>query len=166
MPIWSRNHRACETTWTTLFALTQLRAPFPSAGEIPMSELTFWVDSASARAVRAESLSQQLDNTFRLLRGARFERGIGRATATSRMRDTLLVESNTVAHLAEECDALYRFFGEPDPEIAAVMDPGAGNGDGTGALSAGDGGAHDNVDAGGVTTDAQDDDRAREDDDA
>lgn len=126
MPVWSRNHRACTTTWTTLFALTQLRATFDDSGVLPMPELLFWAGSARARATRAESLSNQIDNIFRLLRGARFEDGVDRPTAIARLRDTLLVEANTVASLAEEADGLYRFFGESEmaPELH-VEDAGA-----------------------------------------
>ena len=114
MLAWSRNHRACETTWTTLFALGQLRAPFPSAGGIPMDGLTFWAGSPEARATRAETLSQQMDNTFRMLRGARYEVGIDQPTAATGLRDALLEQSNTVAHVAAMADSLYRFFGESE----------------------------------------------------
>lgn len=128
MAVWSRNHRACETTWTTLFALTQLRAPFPAAGEFTMPQLLFWAGSARARQTRAEALSNQIDNIFRLLRGARFEEGVDRSAAVARLRDTLLVEANTVAVLAEEADALYRFFGESQ----LVLDPDEGDTDAEG----------------------------------
>jgi hypothetical protein len=118
MPVWSRNHRACETTWTTLFALGQLRAPFQASGAITMDRLLFWAGSAQARKTRAEALSHQLDNVFRLLRGARFEDGVDRLTATTNLRDTLVVKENTVAALAEAADELYRFFGEESGQVA------------------------------------------------
>lgn len=117
MPVWSRNHRSCETTWTTLFALEQLRAPFQPSGAFTMNRLLFWAGSAQARATRAEALSNQLDNIFRLLRGARFEEGVDRSIATTGLRDTLLVKENTVAVLAEVADEMYRFFGEEAEQV-------------------------------------------------
>ncbi len=115
MATWSRNHRACETTWTTLYALTQLHAAFPDAGTIPMSQLTFWAQQGDTRDVRARSLATQVDRVFVRLRGAQYEEGVNQTTAISNLVETLSAESKTVADLAEAADAQYRFWGEEAP---------------------------------------------------
>jgi hypothetical protein len=117
MSTWSRNHRSCETTWSTLYALIQLRAAFPDSGEIPMPQLAFWTQSARSREVRARALAAQMDGVFTHIRGARYEDEVNQAGAVAALSVALLTESNTVSDLAEACDAQYRFWGEsaPDP---------------------------------------------------
>ena len=118
MATWSRNHRACETTWTTLFSLTQLRAVFGESGDLPMSQLTFWTQPGDTRQVRAQTLGTQMDRIFVRLRGAKYEDGVTQAGAISALVASLLDESGTVADLADTADVHYRFFGEEvlDPE--------------------------------------------------
>ncbi len=121
MANWSRNNRACETTWTTLYALTQLHSAFPDSGTIPMSQLTFWVQQDDTREVRTRSLATQMDRVFVRLRGARYEDGVNQTSAISALVAALGSESKTVADLAETADAQYRFWGE----AAAAPDPGS-----------------------------------------
>lgn len=112
MPTWSSNHRACKTTWSTLLALTQLQEAFPLAGVIPMPSLLFWAGSDDARAQRAQTLAQQMDNIFRLLRNARYEDGVSAEAALAGLEAALLKESNTVADLSDAADTLYLFWQE------------------------------------------------------
>lgn len=118
MAIWSRNHRACETTWTTLYALTQLREAFPQAGDIPMQQLTFWTQSGDSRDVRARTLATQMDRVFVRLRGATYEDGANRTGAVSELVSALVSKDKSIAQLAEVADAQYRFWGEE-----ALADP-------------------------------------------
>ena len=119
MAVWSANHRACVTTWSTLFALTQLTEPFATAGDLPMSALTFFnaAGTAEMRELQASTLATQLDNIFRVLRGARYEDGVHHDGAVSAMVDVLTVADKTVAELAEVADAQYRFWGEGDVHL-------------------------------------------------
>jgi hypothetical protein len=125
MAAWSRNHRSCEATWTTLYALIQLRAAFGDAGEIPMSQLTFWTQSARSRDVRARALAAQMDGVFTTIRGARYEDGVQQNGAIAALSEALLTESKTVSDLAEVCDAQYRFWGEVAPEPADASGTGS-----------------------------------------
>jgi len=131
MATWSRNHRSCETTWSTLYALIQIRAAFPDAGGIPMTQLAFWTQPARSRNVRARALAAQMDGVFTHIRGARYEDGVEQAGAVAALSEALLTESNTVADLAEVCDAQYRFWGEIAPDAGggpgAAVAPGAGS---------------------------------------
>ena len=95
---WNKNNRACKTTWLTLLLLDQHQSAFAQAGAIKMEQLSFWSGGGSAdfRAVRAETLLNQLDNNFRLVRGAEFEQGIDEPTAKAALRGVLLDgEQNT-----------------------------------------------------------------------
>ena len=112
MATWSRNHRACETTWTTLYALSQLRAAFPAAGIIPMRQLTFWDQESDTLDVRSRSLATNLDGVFVRVRGAEYEDGVNQESAISGLVTILKVGSKVVADLAEAADAQYRFWGE------------------------------------------------------
>jgi hypothetical protein len=116
MADWSRNHRACATTWTTLLILHQNRKTFDKSGDVKMAELTFWNQTASApmRTLQAKTLAAQIDNMFRLTRGAQYEAGVTRTKATTDISDTLVDSDKTIADLAEVNDANYRFWGEED----------------------------------------------------
>jgi hypothetical protein len=114
MAVWSSNHRACTTTWSTLLVLTQIQEAFPKAGAIPMTDLAFWAGSDDARRTRAETLAQQVDNIFRQLRGAKYEEGVAGEDAIQKMVAQLLTQGGTVADLAEVSDALYLFWKEAE----------------------------------------------------
>ena len=107
-----------------MIALIQLRAAFPDSGEIPMPQLAFWTQPARSRSVRARALAAQMDGVFTHIRGARYEDGVQQAEAVSALSEALLTESNTVADLAEVCDAQYRFWGEIAPEPGDGPDAG------------------------------------------
>jgi len=124
MATWSRNHRSCETTWSALYALIQLRAAFPDSGEIPMPQLAFWTQSARSRDVRARALAAQMDGIFTHIRGARYEDGVDQSGAVAALSEALLTESTTVSGLAEVCDAQYRFWGESAPNSGGSPDVG------------------------------------------
>ena len=116
---WNKNNRACKTTWLTLLLLDQHQSAFPQAGAIRMDQLTFWSGGGSAdfRAARAETLLNQLDNNFRMVRGAEFEKGSDETAAKAALRDVLLDSGQTVADLAAAADAHYLFLGETSDEI-------------------------------------------------
>lgn len=114
MAVWSKNRRACKTTWSTLLALAQIQEAFPKAGTIPMADLAFWAGSEGARRARAESLAQQMDNIFRILRKATYEDGVTSEDAIQAMVAQLLIGAGTVADLAEVNDALYLFRREEE----------------------------------------------------
>lgn len=115
---WSANNRACKTTWTTLRILNQLEQTFDKAGAVKMDGLTFWNQGSSSdsRESVAHSLSIQIDNVFRLIRGARYEGGVTKPEAVQGMLDILLDESKTVTDLALVADALYQFWKEDEDD--------------------------------------------------
>jgi hypothetical protein len=113
---WSKNNRACTTTWTTLRVLDQNGRTFDKSGPVKMEQLTFWNKAASAqmRKLQAQTLSTQIDNVFRLIRGAKYESGVTRAQAIAGMVATMTDAEKTIADLAEVNDASYQFWGEKD----------------------------------------------------
>ena len=118
MAIWSKNNRACTTTWTTLRVLDQLDEVFKDSGDLLMSELGFWNDAASAdiRKQQASALASQMDNVFRLIRRAKYEWHVGRKRAVSGMVGVLTDSEATVSQLAEVIDRMYMFWGEDSDE--------------------------------------------------
>lgn len=114
MAVWSENHRACKTTWSTLRVLEQTRRTFSKAGKLKMPNLTFWSDTdpKGIRAVKARTLAMQMDNIFRDLRGARFEKNKSRSVAIDDMVKVLTNKDRTIAELAEVNDSNYKFWKE------------------------------------------------------
>lgn len=117
-PKWSKEIRACKTTWLTLLGLDQIQSAFPQAGDIKMNEMTFWSAGGGAdlRATRAETLLNQIDNTFRIIRGAKFEEGTNENDAKAALRGVLLDSEQTVADLAAAANTHYLFLGETSNE--------------------------------------------------
>jgi hypothetical protein len=116
MANWSKNNRACKTTWSTLRTLDQLNEVFVEAGDLKIKELTFYNQTSSAgqRTSMARMLAVQLDNIFREIRGARYEDNIDGEKAIGSMVEVLTTSDATVASLAEECDVNYKFYGEEE----------------------------------------------------
>src|SRR5437773_5837600 len=114
MAEWSKNNRACKTTWSTLFVLNQHQETFPDADALKMKELTFFTrtDDGQLRKVMARDLAIAMDNTFRLIRHAKFEKGVKPASALKDMVDTLLDGEKTMTDLAAANDTNYLFLGE------------------------------------------------------
>jgi hypothetical protein len=119
MAEWSPNNRACKTTWFTLFVLNQHQEAFPDAGELKMKDLTFYSRTADAdlRKTMARDLAIAMDNNFRLIRGADFEKSVQPGAAIKDMVDVLLDEDKTMTELAAVNDDNYRFLGEKSDEI-------------------------------------------------
>lgn len=119
MAEWNKNNRACKTTWSTLYVLNQLQEAFPAAGALKMKQLTFFTQAGDAelRKVAAKNLAISMDNIFRLIRHAKFEKGVKPETALQQMIDTLLDEKKTVADLAAVNDKNYLFLGESHDDI-------------------------------------------------
>jgi hypothetical protein len=116
MANWSKNNRACKTTWSTLRTLDQLDAVFGDAGTLKMKELTYYNQTSSKeqRKSIARMLAAQLDNIFRELRGARYENEITGDKAIQSMVEILIKPEATVAVLSEQCDINYKFYGEDE----------------------------------------------------
>lgn len=114
MSAWSGEIRACKTTWSTLLALGQMEAPFPDAGAIPMTQLTFWTSADTGRDVRARALATEMDGLFTHVRGATYEDGVTQPAAVAAVTASLLTESGTVADLSGVCDTQYHFRGETE----------------------------------------------------
>lgn len=116
MAVWTKNNRACTTTWTTLRVLHQIIDKFDNAGEVTMKELAFYNLSPDIefRKVQASALAFQIDNVFRMIRRAVYESGTTQEKAVNEIISTLLDEKKTVAHLALVSDRNYVFWGEED----------------------------------------------------
>lgn len=114
MATWSKNNMACADTWIFLKALMQLNEVFSKSGTIKVEELTFWNESASPelRNIAAKTICQQLDNMFRLIDKATFEKDVTIEDAINSMADVLLKKGNTLTDVAEVVDSKYFFQGE------------------------------------------------------
>jgi len=111
---WSKNNRACTTTWSTLFVLDQNKSTFDKSATKKMSELLFWAQSASsdARSIQAKGIAIEIDNIFTLVRGATYEKDKTKEMAIDSIAAILIVESKTIKDLAEENDKNYLFWQE------------------------------------------------------
>jgi hypothetical protein len=116
---WNVNNRACTTLWTTLFRMRQFTTNFSESGALMMSDLLFF-NNASSPALRkkeAEILSDQLDYTFRIGRGAKYEAGVDRTKAMNSLIGILINEKKKVEELAKAADDCYLFWGEKINEL-------------------------------------------------
>ncbi|HBF38907.1 MAG TPA: hypothetical protein DDW50_16500 [Firmicutes bacterium] len=109
---WSKNNRACTTTWSTLLILDQISAPFVDSSVIKMQEFTFWnhASSSDMRRILATTLAIQMDNIFIMIRGAQYETGITKETVTSGIAGLLTDGDKTVNDLADLNDSNYVFW--------------------------------------------------------
>jgi hypothetical protein len=116
MSDWSKNHRAHTTTWSTLLLLHQNARVFRESGAVPMSGLTYWNSTGSAdiRKLQVATLVQQLDNVFRMIRGAKYEPGLTHETAIEALTAVLQDPAKTICDLANTADTCYRFYAETD----------------------------------------------------
>lgn len=114
MANWTKNNRACTTLWTTLFNMKQLQSNFEDSGQLKMEDLTFYnvFSSSDQRNQQAKIIADQLDNIFRIGRGAKYENGISRSDAVTTMIVILTDDSKTVEELAIKIDKQYLFWGE------------------------------------------------------
>jgi hypothetical protein len=116
MSNWTVNNRSATSTWLTLKLLAQIPKDevFKKAGSRRMDELLFWNKSSSEkiRKIQVEALSIMMDNVFRDMRGAKYEKGISSEKVINDIRETMLNSDNTVADLAEINDKNYLFWGE------------------------------------------------------
>jgi hypothetical protein len=115
MADWSVNSRACTSVWLALRLLEQSKKVFKVSGTIPVKKFLFWNPTASAemRRLQATTLAKQMDNIFRQIDGATLEKGVTVTDAVAGMVGILVDADQTMADLAELCDANYRFWGEP-----------------------------------------------------
>ena len=114
MADWSKNNRACTTLWTTLNKMEQLSTNFDDSGDLKMNDLTFYnaLGSADLRKQQAIIIADQLDNIFRIGRGAEYETDIDRTKAISSIVQILTDEEKLVKDLASTVDDAYNFWGE------------------------------------------------------
>lgn len=111
---WDTNARANETLWTTLYLLNQLFTNYKESGSLAMKDLTFYnpLVSSDFRRNQALMLADQLDNVFRMGRGAIFEPGVERGDAILKITGLMTDGEKTVEDLAELVDDLYKFWQE------------------------------------------------------
>ncbi|PSL48345.1 hypothetical protein CLV51_1021212 [Chitinophaga niastensis] len=114
MATWSKNNRACTTLWTTFSLMQQLSTNFDDSGELHIKDLTFYnvLGSADIKKQQANIIADQLDNIFRLGRGATYEKNIDRAAAMTAMNSILIDPEKQLKDLAEVLDNTYIFWGE------------------------------------------------------
>ncbi|MBC8096715.1 MAG: hypothetical protein H7Y43_12975 [Akkermansiaceae bacterium] len=117
--VWSNNNSACTKTWFCLSEdiLGQLGKKesenFDIAGEVKMSELTFWNKHAPAnRPAEAAELADMLTKLFCNMVGAVYEPGQNYASAVLAMTAILTDADKTVCELAAVVDEQHRFLKE------------------------------------------------------
>lgn len=109
---WSKNNRACTTTWSTLLILDQISAAFSDSGALKIQDFTFWnkTGSSEMRKLMANTLATQMDNIFTMIRGAQYEKGVTKENAINGMMNILAVGDQTVSGLAELNNNNYAFW--------------------------------------------------------
>jgi len=114
MADWNPNNRACTTTWSTLRVLDQNNKPFSKSGNVKMDKLLFWNQAATPamRKLQATTIATQMDNIFREIRGATYEKGVTEQKAITESVATLIDADKTISDLAGVCDNNYLFWGE------------------------------------------------------
>jgi hypothetical protein len=114
MADWTKNNRACTTLWTTLFNMQQLSTNFDDSGDLKINDLTFYnaLGSSDLRRQQATIIADQLDNIFRVGRGAKYESEIDRTKAIAGMVSILTDENKFVKDLASNVDDSYNFWDE------------------------------------------------------
>ena len=114
MADWSTSNRACTTLWSSLYNMNILSTNFQDSGVIKMSDLTIFnaLASEEVRRKQAEIIADQLDNIFRIGRGAKYENGVTRSTALTSLVTVLTNPDKTVSDLAAAADECYAFWGE------------------------------------------------------
>ncbi|WP_430403689.1 hypothetical protein [Fluviicola sp.] len=116
MADWTKNNRACTTLWSTLFNMQQLSTNFDDSGDLKIDELTFYnaLGSSDLRRQQATIIADQIDNIFRVGRGAKYESEIDRTKAIAGMVTILIDENKFVKDLASNVDDSYNFWGESE----------------------------------------------------
>lgn len=111
---WSKNNRACTTTWSTLLILDQIKEVFKDSGTIKIQDFSFWSKTASSdmRKLMANTLAIQMDNIFSMILGAKHEEGKTKDTAVADIVSILTNGDKTVLELAEVNDKNYLFWKE------------------------------------------------------
>lgn len=114
MADWTKNNRACTTLCTTLFNMQQLKTSFEESGDLKMSDLTFYnvLSSSNLRSQESRIIADQLDNVFRIGRGAKYEKSVDRSKAISSMTEILSDEDKQVKDLSTNIDESYLFWDE------------------------------------------------------
>ncbi|MCF2518544.1 hypothetical protein [Dyadobacter sp. CY351] len=115
---WTDEKMAHVDTWFTLFRTNQILAPFPDAGKIKMSELTFYNPAASRDHLKIEAtlIANTVDQLFSAF-GVKLENNISRNGALSAMIEVLMDDSKTIEDLAEANDTNYLFVNEKKPVV-------------------------------------------------
>ena len=109
---WSKNNRACTTTWSTLLILDQISAAFNDSGLLKIQDFTFWnkTGSTEMRQLMATTLATQMDNIFTMIRGAQYESTVTKEIAINGMINILTGGAQTVSDLAEFNNNSYAFW--------------------------------------------------------
>lgn len=110
MAKWTSSKPSHLDTWFSLLRLGQIKDPFPVAGQIKMSELTFYNPTIGNDSLKVEAtlIADTIDRVFTAWK-AKLERNISRNTALNDMIKTLLDKDKTILDLAEINDGNYFF---------------------------------------------------------
>jgi hypothetical protein len=94
--------------------MKQLQSNFNDSGQLKMEDLTFYnvLSSSDLRNQEAKIIADQLDNIFRIGRGAKYESSVSRSSAMTAMIEILTDDSKLVEELATKIDEQYLFWGE------------------------------------------------------
>ncbi|MEM7384051.1 MAG: hypothetical protein AAF514_03820 [Verrucomicrobiota bacterium] len=113
---WRSSNKAALATWLNLKALDQIpiNRSFASTKDLKMKKLLFFTGAATPlmRAMRAETLANQIDTLNRSFWASKMEPGKTRRKAILEMKATLIGEDNTCADLGKVMDSNYRFVDE------------------------------------------------------
>ena len=113
MANWTANNPAQVDTWFSLFRLGQTRKPFSTAGNVTMSDLTFFNPLVGKDSLKVEAtlIADTIDRVLTSW-GAQLEKNISRNTALNEMIKILLDKDKTIFDLAEKNDENYLFTNE------------------------------------------------------
>lgn len=113
MANWTANNPAQVDTWFSLFRLGQTRKPFSTAGNVKMSELTYYNPSVGKDSLKLEAtlIADTIDRVLTSW-GAQLENDISRNIALCEMIKILLDKDKTILNLAEKNDENYLFTSE------------------------------------------------------
>ena len=115
---WTKDNRACLTTWSTLRTLDQHKEVFSKSGSLAMKQLAFWNSTATPgmRDLQAKALAGQMDSVFRNIRKANYGGGVNTERAIADMTTVMSDGDKTVSELASVIDQDYEFREEQADE--------------------------------------------------
>jgi hypothetical protein len=115
MSNWNNNNAAHVNMWAVLGLLTQHNVKFKPAGPLKMSDLKFWINTASAemRTIMAGTIAAQIDRFFCDKKNglsAKYEPEVTQAQAIAALQTALSNGTKTIEDLANIGDENYAFI--------------------------------------------------------